>query len=90
MVKEIFLNNEQVALVDDEDYDELNKYKWSILVNKNICYARHGERINNKCVKHMYMHRKIMGFPEGKQVDHINHNPEVKIGNFTQAKLGGF
>ncbi len=64
----IELTQGKYAIVDAEDYDELNKYKWFVKNDKNTYYAarRDGR-------KKMYMHRQIMRPGEGLFVDHINH-----------------
>ena len=70
MVKKIKLaNNKGVALVDDKDYEKLNKYSWHL----NNGYARTAFNINGK-FKQKYMHRLIMKEPKGMQIDHINNN----------------
>jgi hypothetical protein len=76
-VKEIPLTHGLFALVDDSDYVILSKYKWhatTIHRDGKVSYraARTGRPISPIPV---LMHRQIMGFPEGKQVDHINGNP---------------
>lgn len=53
-----------VALVDDEDYDRLCKYRWS---NNGIGYVQ--TWINGKSV---LMHRLLSGAKKGDEVDHIN------------------
>lgn len=55
-----------MALIDEENYEQINKYKWHQTPNG---YAR--SKINKKSV---YMHRFILNSPENKVVDHINHN----------------
>lgn len=65
-VAEIQLNQGKIALVEREDFEWLNQWKWSIGVNG---YAVRTDK-NNKGI---YLHRLIMGFPKGK-VDHINRN----------------
>ena len=73
MTKEIPLTRGKVALVDDEDFEELNKYKWLAQHSKNTWYARrYTKRINGKQGS-MLMHRKLMGFPIG-QIDHANQD----------------
>ena len=69
-MKEIKLSRNQVAFVDDEDFEYLNSFKW--------CYSkRYAQRTvydadhKKSCIK---MHRLILKTPEGMQVDHINHN----------------
>jgi hypothetical protein len=65
-MKEIVLSGGFVALVDDEDFDNLNKYKWHIQKSKYVNYARRTE--NGKPV---LMHRFIMGVTDPKiLVDH--------------------
>jgi len=54
-----------VAIVDDEDYDWLMQYKWSLSGNG---YA---QGWNGKVI---LMHRLIMGL-NSPEVDHINRNP---------------
>lgn len=69
-MKKIFLTQGKVALVDDADFDWLNQWKWSLGSKSSGGYARRKE-----AGKHILMHRLIMGFPVGLQVDHINRNP---------------
>lgn len=52
------------ALVDEEDFDTVNQYKWHI---NNRSYA------HNSIVG--MMHRFLMHPSENEVVDHINHNP---------------
>lgn len=53
------------ALVDDEYYEEFSKYKWFLHTGG---YAYKGND------KKTYMHREIMENPEGRIIDHKNHN----------------
>lgn len=58
-------------MVDDEDYEELSKYKWIY----NNGYGARAARISDKNYYKgglVMMHRQIMGFPENKEIDHIN------------------
>lgn len=77
----IFLTQHQVTLVDAEDYDGLNKYKWHALLDKKMksYYAvRHGPTNRSKKTKDkrdlLRMHREIMNTPKGMHTDHINHD----------------
>lgn len=58
------------ALVDDCDFDSLSKFTWLM---HNAGYAIRREEING-VQKNIRMHRQIMGFPDGKDIDHINRN----------------
>jgi hypothetical protein len=72
-VKEIILTQGQITLVDDEDYEELNKLKWFVVKNKGVYYA--ARKINLHGMRRiLFMHRVIMQTPEGFYTDHINHN----------------
>jgi len=73
MAKEIQLTQGKVAIVDDEDFIELNKLKWHAdkrangkfyAVRKSICI--NGKYINQK------MHRMIVGDKLGLHTDHID------------------
>jgi hypothetical protein len=75
MTKEIPLTKGMVALVDDEDYYDLSKYRW--YANKtgwNTYYAfRNTPRQSGK--QHLIrMHRVILNPPSDMEVDHINGN----------------
>lgn len=58
----------KVAIVDEEDFDELNKYKWFV---GNHGYAQRGTNKRGKPAM-VLMHREILNAPKGKVVDHIN------------------
>jgi len=76
-MKEIKLTRNMVALVDDEDFDFLNQWKWQAGKSKESVtyYASRTERGNElqKPVS-IKMHRLIMKTPDNMEVDHIDHN----------------
>ena len=60
------------TIVDDEDYNELNKFKWYTQKIKHLFYARRavGARI---CRKSIYMHHVVLDFDSKiLEVDHID------------------
>jgi len=61
----------EIILVDDEDFDELNKYVWRI---NNFGYAYREQWKNNKGKK-ILMQRQILGkLSIGMVTDHIDRN----------------
>jgi HNH endonuclease len=71
MSKNIQITRGQIAIVDDEDYEWLNQWKWSaswIEATKSFRVVR------TQKGKTIYMHRLIMDAPSEYDVDHINHN----------------
>lgn len=74
-MKKIKLTKNKYALVDDEDYNRINKYKWYTLKTKTNYYAMRDNR-NSKRTKGFVigMHREIINCPKNKEVDHIDHN----------------
>jgi len=76
MTKEIPLTQGQVALVDDDRFEELNQYGWFAHYYRNTksFYAqRHLPTLLGKR-KIILMHRVIMNAPEGMLVDHKDRN----------------
>lgn len=70
MVKEISLTQGKVAIVDDDMYDELNKFKWFV----NSCgYAARKVKVGLK-QRTVLMHRVIANTPDGFDTDHRNGN----------------
>jgi len=57
-------------MVDDEDYDMLNKYKWHTKQSHNTLYAVRKPRNSYS----RFMHRTIIDVPEGMETDHIDGN----------------
>jgi hypothetical protein len=72
-VKEIPLTQGKVTLVDDEDFDYLNQFKWYARKSKKTFYAFRGVNINKKVIG-FSLHRSIMNPPVNMEIDHINGN----------------
>lgn len=71
-MKKIGLTRGLYALVDDEDYEYLNQWKWCAMKNRKRFYSMRvvwGDK-----PKTILMHRLIMNTPKGMEVDHIDHN----------------
>lgn len=66
-MKEIKVGKSHVALVDDEDFDFLNQFKWYL---HNLGYVQ----TSKKGLHSKFIHRIIMQTPKGLDTDHINGN----------------
>lgn len=74
IMKEIKLSQCKVALVDDEDFEYLNQFKWYANFDGNEFYViRKCPTLTNK-KNSISIHREIMKPPSGMIVDHINHD----------------
>lgn len=67
-MKKIPLTQGKFALIDDEDFDKINQYKWHLFNNHDRgLYARSSGKI--------LMHRMILDLIDPKiKIDHINHD----------------
>jgi len=77
-MREISLTQGKVALVDDEDYELVSKYKWYAHWDKHTrsFYADTTIQLPSRKRIRLSMHRLILGLEFGnkKQTDHINHD----------------
>ena len=69
MPKTIELSCGEYSIVDDDDFEKINQYKWYVLKCTHSFYA-----VRRESGRPLLMHRQIMGLECDKQVDHINHN----------------
>ena len=70
MTKSIPLTRGKSALVDDEDFEWLNQWKW---------YCNHGYAVRKSSnlpgkQKMIFMHREILQTPDDMESDHINRD----------------
>ena len=63
------LTRDRFAIVDAEDYEELNEYTWHIRRAQRTEYAG-----TNEGKKYILMHRLLLGAPAGVVVDHRDGN----------------
>lgn len=77
-MKLIPLTQNQFAIVDDDSFESLSKYKWHALKFKAGFVACRMERLTVGIDgrKRIYMHRQIMGFNHSSLplIDHKDHN----------------
>lgn len=70
-MKEIKLQRGMVTQVDDEDFDELNQYKWFGHKERTTTYVWRHQYRDVRQYKKVKMHQQIMGIKGG---DHIDGN----------------
>ncbi len=74
-MKTIPLTQGQVALVDDEDYERLSKFKWYAQRQRDTFYAKRNVRLPDGKRAALKMHREILGLTDPKiLVDHRDHD----------------
>lgn len=73
-MKEMPLTQGRFAIVDDEDFEALNQYRWHYYkcASRNTGYARRNIRLSNGRQVQVLMHRSITKAAEGIEVDHEN------------------
>lgn len=59
-MKKIPLSRGLFVLVDDEDFEELNQFKWSVMKSKDCFYAVRNFRISKGKKITILMHRQIL------------------------------
>lgn len=69
-MKHITLSNNQIAIVDDEDYERVSRWRWK---GHSGGYAARTGYAKDKFVT-ILMHRLIVNAPEGVEVHHRNGN----------------
>ena len=68
-MKEIPLTQGKVTIIDDEDFERINQFKWYAHKINNAFYARRNKDKKNSII----LHRVIMNVTDPNQtVDHIN------------------
>jgi len=73
-MKEILLTQGKIAIVDDEDFNRLNQFKWFAIRRGNKFHATRQIKTENGN-RNFYMHHAVIGKPEkGHDVDHKDHN----------------
>jgi len=78
-MKEIKLTQNKVALVDDEDFEYLNQWKWYAQKTPYTFYAKRGVYISKGRTIRILMHQAIMGnvtlgiMPDHKDGDGLNN-----------------
>ena len=95
-MKEIVLSSGEVCIVDDEDYDFLNQWKWKGIKSKSNVYAgRNARGEDGKKWKCILMHRLLLDAKKGQQVDHVNHmtldnrRENIRLCNQSQNNANG-
>jgi len=69
MADKIPLTQGKYAIVDHEDFEWLNQWKWHYMNG----YAYHSFKINGKYTE-IGMHAFILQTPKGMETDHVNRN----------------
>ncbi len=70
-MKKILLSQGKYALVDDTDYEEVSKYKWSF-DPKGYAFRNTDKSIPRKDRRIIYLHRQLLDAKKGEYCDHIN------------------
>jgi len=76
-MKKILLTQGKIALVDDEDYEWLNQYRWyAHKKTKHSFSAGRNIPLDNRKQRSQKMHRLILGLERGdkRECDHIDGN----------------
>jgi hypothetical protein len=73
-MKTIPLTQGKFAIVDDEDFEYLNQWKWHAVKMHNLYYAAHVNVAYGSKRENVFMHRLILKTPKGLFVDHRDRN----------------
>jgi hypothetical protein len=72
-MKTIPLSKGYAAIVDDEDFDVLSRWRWHATVSRTTIYARRMEPGPRGVVRRgIFVHDEIARPPAGYEIDHIN------------------
>lgn len=70
--KNLILSCGTVCIVDEEDFEILNRHKWRLVGAGYV--SRNSVKLVTKRQKTIYLHKILLDCPDGYEVDHINKN----------------
>lgn len=76
-MRKIPLGHNEFALIDDEDFDFINQWKWCLFKTKRTTtkYAKRGVYVSKGKSKTIFMHRILLGLNDPNILcDHKDHN----------------
>lgn len=74
-VRKLILTKGKTAIIDAEDFNRLDKWKWSYKNNGYAVRRQHlGMKEGKQIAKMVMLHREIINVPNGMVIDHINGN----------------
>lgn len=73
-MKQIQLTKGQVALIDDEDFDDISQYRWFAVAPRQKDYTHSWYAATKTGGRNISMHQLLMNPPIGSCADHIDHN----------------
>lgn len=62
-------HGDKTLIIDDDDYQLVSNRHWTLNKSRNTFYL-----LSQRPKPVIALHRLLMGFPEGLQVDHVNGN----------------
>lgn len=71
-MKQIMLTQDKIAIIDDDDFERLNHYKWHAWWSGYGWYVKRSNKNHHINRESTLIHREIMNAPKNVQVDHIN------------------
>lgn len=72
--RRIKLTQGKYAIVDPEDFERLNQYKW-FCTHYGYAARKMPMKLRKGKEQHVLMHKELCPAPDGMVVDHINRNP---------------
>lgn len=69
-MRSIPLASGKSVVVDDEDFESISSFSWHSMKYGKTYYAVRIEKADGSKRRKVYMHRQIMGFPTGLEIDH--------------------
>lgn len=75
-MKELILDKDQVAFVDDEDFEHLSKFKWYAHWERSggKYYAKRWYYDSSHKILFVRLHQEVLGKKEGFEIDHKDRN----------------
>lgn len=75
-MKTIVANRGRVILVDDADFVFVSQYNWTTVKYKHTFYAIRNIFRGHKVIRHVFMHRELLGLHpgDGVKIDHEDGN----------------
>jgi len=73
-MKEIQLTQGKIALVDDADFEQVNRYKWYAKRSPKRVYVSRNLPLSGRKRTTQYLHQFLLNPPENSEIDHLDHD----------------